>query len=52
MTIGKLKAKFIDKFGKSEVSDYFSMGRVNLVGEYTDYNREFVFPCTLSFEIN
>jgi len=51
MTIEQLKAKFIDKFGEGEVSGYFSPGRVNLIGEHTDYNGGFVFPCALSFGI-
>ncbi|MEI6141969.1 MAG: galactokinase [Mariniphaga sp.] len=51
MTIEQLKAKFIEKFGEGEVSGYFSPGRVNLIGEHTDYNGGFVFPCALSFGI-
>ncbi|MCX6237429.1 MAG: hypothetical protein NTY07_07725 [Bacteroidia bacterium] len=51
MTIGKFKAIFIKKFGKSEVSGYSSTGCFNMTGEYTDYNGRLVFPCTLSFEI-
>ena len=51
MTIEQLKAKFIEKFGEGEVSCYFSPGRVNLIGEHTDYNGGFVFPCALSFGI-
>jgi galactokinase len=49
MTIEHLKAEFIKKFGEGEVSGYFSPGRVNLIGEHTDYNGGFVFPCALSF---
>lgn len=28
---------------------FFAPGRVNLIGEYTDFNGGYVFPCTLSF---
>lgn len=51
MTIEQLKAKFIEKFGEGDVNGYFSPGRVNLIGEHTDYNGGFVFPCALSFGI-
>ena len=51
MTIEQLKTKFIEKYGEGEISGYFSPGRVNLIGEHTDYNGGFVFPCALSFGI-
>ncbi len=51
MTIEQLKSKFIEKYGEGEISGYFSPGRVNLIGEHTDYNGGFVFPCALSFGI-
>ena len=51
MTIEELKAKFIEKYGEGEINGYFSPGRVNLIGEHTDYNGGFVFPCALSFGI-
>lgn len=49
MTVEQLKEKFIEKYGEGEFSGYFSPGRVNLIGEHTDYNGGFVFPCALSF---
>ena len=44
----KIKEKFREIFG-SEATLYTSPGRVNLIGEHTDYNGGFVFPCALSF---
>ena len=46
----KMLEKFIEKFGyKQGVRVFFSPGRVNLIGEHTDYNGGHVFPCALSF---
>jgi galactokinase len=40
---------FEKEFGKSEgVKAYFAPGRVNLIGEHTDYNGGHVFPCALT----
>ncbi len=44
----KLFDKFAELFGNSDgVNFYFSPGRVNLIGEHTDYNGGHVFPCAL-----
>ncbi len=45
----KLRAEFEKKFGKQgDVRSYFAPGRVNLIGEHTDYNGGHVFPCALT----
>lgn len=45
-----LISEFKKKFGEFEdIRTYFSPGRVNLIGEHTDYNGGFVFPCALDF---
>ncbi|MFW6257803.1 MAG: galactokinase [Prolixibacteraceae bacterium] len=49
MTVDQLKEKFTEKYGEGELSGYFSPGRVNLIGEHTDYNGGYVFPCAISF---
>lgn len=45
----KLFEKFEELFGDtSDTHLYFSPGRVNLIGEHTDYNGGHVFPCALT----
>jgi galactokinase len=41
--------KFKELFGDTDgVSVYFAPGRVNMIGEHTDYNGGHVFPCALT----
>lgn len=49
MTTQELKSAFQTSYGKQAEAVYFSPGRVNLIGEHTDYNGGAVFPCALSF---
>jgi galactokinase len=40
---------FKEKFGADgDIRSYFAPGRVNLIGEHTDYNGGHVFPCAIS----
>ncbi|GAA0086193.1 galactokinase [Clostridium sp. CTA-7] len=46
----EINATFKKVFGEKEnCRTFFSPGRVNLIGEHTDYNGGNVFPCALSF---
>lgn len=47
--VEKLVQKFYEMFGEGgEIQTYFAPGRVNLIGEHTDYNGGHVFPCALT----
>ena len=46
--LAEMKKVFEEKFGKAETRGFFSPGRVNLIGEHTDYNGGHVFPCAIS----
>lgn len=45
----ELTAKFEELFGAGgDIRAYYAPGRVNLIGEHTDYNGGHVFPCALT----
>jgi galactokinase len=40
----QLKQAFLNLFGQEADATFFSPGRINLIGEHTDYNGGHVFP--------
>ena len=49
VSVQELKDKFKELFGgEGDIHAYFAPGRVNLIGEHTDYNGGHVFPCALT----
>jgi galactokinase len=49
MKTQEMKKAFKEAYGNEAEAVYFAPGRVNLIGEHTDYNGGFVFPAALSF---
>jgi galactokinase len=51
MNIKNLQDHFYEKYGNRNEKPvlFFSPGRVNLIGEHTDYNGGYVFPCALNY---
>jgi galactokinase len=51
MNIDELRNTFLNLYGnaKEEIFAFFAPGRVNLIGEHTDYNNGYVLPCAISF---
>lgn len=43
-----LKRIFVEKFGEAPTGEYFAPGRINLIGEHTDYNGGYVFPASIT----
>ncbi len=44
-----LQSSFHDLFHNGEGRIFFAPGRINLIGEHTDYNGGHVFPCAITF---
>ena len=44
LTIDDVRSRFIKHFGGTTGSVYAAPGRINLIGEHTDYNNGYVFP--------
>jgi galactokinase len=51
MDIISFTDSYYEKYGNmnDKPALFFSPGRVNLIGEHTDYNGGFVFPCALNY---
>ncbi|GKX65771.1 galactokinase [Inconstantimicrobium mannanitabidum] len=47
-TIAMLKDQFKNIFNKEAERVFFAPGRINLIGEHTDYNGGHVFPCSIT----
>ena len=46
-----LKNAFVELYGSGDNDPllFFAPGRINLIGEHTDYNGGFVFPCAIQY---
>ncbi|MGD8174464.1 MULTISPECIES: galactokinase [Marinimicrobium] len=47
--INRVTEQFQTLFKRNPDFSYFAPGRVNLIGEHTDYNDGFVFPCAIEY---
>ena len=50
MNVSELKNAFASHYGEDADAVMYAPGRVNLIGEHTDYNDGFVLPCAISFK--
>ena len=49
MTISTLNSIFQTIFNNAPEKSFFAPGRINLIGEHTDYNGGHVFPCAITY---
>jgi galactokinase len=49
MNITKLTTTFREIFDAQPEQAFFAPGRINLIGEHTDYNGGHVFPCAITY---
>ncbi|MEH7073104.1 galactokinase [Neobacillus drentensis] len=49
MNVTTLNKIFLDMFGVLPRQAFFAPGRINLIGEHTDYNGGHVFPCAITY---
>ena len=47
LDVRRLRERFVERFGRADIEPevFFAPGRVNLIGEYTDFTGGLVFPC-------
>ena len=47
LDVRRLRERFVERFGRADLEPdvFFAPGRVNLIGDHTDYTRGLVFPC-------
>ena len=51
LTAEALRKDFLAVFGQEADQTFFSPGRINLIGEHTDYNGGHVFPAAIPWEL-
>ena len=51
ITSQDLQEKFQAVFGEKADHTFFSPGRINLIGEHTDYNGGHVFPAAITLSL-
>ncbi|EKN66737.1 galactokinase [Neobacillus bataviensis LMG 21833] len=49
MNVSTLNKTFNEIFAAAPEKAFFAPGRINLIGEHTDYNGGYVFPCAITY---